>query len=96
MQRAEVSLKDDDEDSPTEYQERDHFREALEKNITEKGDVITKLRQKIFDALADLEEKDERKVDLNEMFKEKAKEIAITEDALKEEINEVKERLEIL
>jgi len=32
---------------------------------------------------------------LNTLFSEKAKEISITEEAIKEEINEVRERLEI-
>lgn len=46
--------------------------------------------------MRDLEEKEERWEDLTEMFWEKAKEIAITEEAIKDEINEVRERLEIL
>ena len=57
--------------------------------------MICKLRNIIFEKLWDLEEKDERREDLNTLFSEKAKEISITEEAIKEEINEVRERLEI-
>lgn len=35
-------------------------------------------------------------IDLEQMFKTKAREFALTEEVIKEEINEVKERLEIL
>lgn len=63
--------------------------------MIEKGEVISKLRNIIFEKLWDLEEKDERREDLNTLFSEKAKEISITEEAIKEEINEVWERLEI-
>ena len=35
-------------------------------------------------------------IDLESMFKQKAKEFAMTEEIIKDEINEVKERLEIL
>ena len=58
--------------------------------------MIIKLREIIQEKLSDLEEKEERREDLNEMFWDKAKEIAITEEAIKDEINEVRERLEIL
>lgn len=68
----------------------------MEKNIIEKGDVIIKLREKIYLRLKDHDEKMEWKEDLELMFKAKAKEIALTEEALKDEINEIKERLEIL
>lgn len=57
--------------------------------------MICKLRNIIYEKLWDLEEKDERREDLNTLFSEKAKEISITEEAIKEEINEVRERLEI-
>lgn len=50
----------------------------------------------MYNNLADLDEKNDRKEDLETLFKSKAKEIAMTEEALKEEINEIKERLEIL
>ncbi len=75
---------------------RDHYREALEKNIVEKGDVIIKLREKLYTQLGDHNEKQERMIDLEEMFKSRAKEFAMTEEVIKDEINEVKEWLEIL
>jgi len=72
------------------------YREALEKNITEKGDVIIKLREKIYTKISECNEKSERKEELEAMYWQKAREIALTEEVVKEEIKEVKERLEIL
>ena len=55
-----------------------------------------KLREVIYNDLADLTQKGERRVDLNSTFRQKAREISMTEEAVKEEIKETKERLEIL
>ena len=75
---------------------RDHYREALERNIVEKGDVIEKLRERIYTVVGEHGEKQERMLDLEGVFKQKAREFAVTEELVKEEINEVRERLEIL
>jgi Tfp pilus assembly protein PilO len=58
--------------------------------------VIVKLRERILNELSDLTEKSEKKEDLAGMFRDKSREIALTEEAIKDEISEVKERLEIL
>ena len=50
----------------------------------------------IYDDLADLTEKGERRAELNAMFRQKAREITVTEQAIKDEMKETKERLEIL
>lgn len=76
---------------PEEEDLRDHYREALEKNIVEKGDVIIKLREKLYTQLGDHNEKQERMIDLESMFKSRAKEFALTEEIIKDEINEIKE-----
>jgi len=55
-----------------------------------------KLREKLYTQLSDHNEKQEWMIDLEQMFKTKAREFAMTEEVIKEEINEVKEWLEIL
>ena len=74
----------------------DHYKLALEKALMEKGDVIMKLREMVYNHLADLQEKTSKEEDLSATFKMKARETNLTETAIKEEIKDIRERLEIL
>lgn len=69
---------------------------ALYKNLREKQDVYQRLKSKILNEIATLQGKQAEFENIEEHFKTRVVEAGQTEQLLKEEINEVKERLEIL
>ena len=69
---------------------------ALYKNMKEKNDVFHNLKTRILNELGNLSTKQSEFEELEKHFRNKAVDVGQTEQLLKEEIKEVKERLEIL
>lgn len=69
---------------------------ALYKNMKEKNEVFQNLKTRILSELGNLSSRQGEFEELERLFRNKAVDVGQTEQLLKDEINEVKERLEIL
>jgi hypothetical protein len=69
---------------------------TLFKNLKEKQDVYQSLKNRIMDELANLNEKQTECEEIEDYFKSRAMQAGQAEQLIKNEINEVKERLEII
>ena len=100
MNQQESRQSKNNESSAQKYEineeVNDPLTNALFKNMKEKNEVFSNLKTRILNELGNLSAKQGEHDELEKLFRNKAVDVGQTEQLLKDEVNEVKERLEIL